>query len=389
MKEHALHVALATLLMTTVGTTAKAQQKLMIYRNGNVQYSIPINDIDSMVVREDSDITPDEPQMQTPIQFTGRIGKAGQTRAAADNYSLPFNTAMVYGKKYMAAGLSFGSKQEKVVFPGTLCKTESNPWSCVETKYWDNAAESYTFWTVSGDEVTMTDKQAQVRVSNENIGGLYYSDKKDVTPGEYVQPVEFQMNPLAANIRFMVYETVPGYSARITGFRDKDNNQCSAPAICGNFVSSATAEITYEDSEAATRATSTNNYPRIGFTDITTTDNIQFAPLEDGTLGTSSSTATVIGITSVIPAASGTDMTITADIQLCSSDGSGEIINIMNASATIPMAFANWRKGCRYTYILKLRDNYSDPDNGGFFKLDLDALAVEEGNTETVTTFTR
>lgn len=83
-----------------------------------------------------------------------------------------------------------------------------------------------------------------------------------------------------------------------------------------------------------------------------------------GFLGRTSYTASFAGnaednyYTTCLPDVNGTAYTLRADYTLEATDGSGEIINITDASVQIPAELTHWKLGYAYTYIFKICDNY-------------------------------
>lgn len=82
------------------------------------------------------------------------------------------------------------------------------------------------------------------------------------------------------------------------------------------------------------------------------------------------------------------------DYKLTATDGSGEEINVKNATATIPAAYTAWKHGYAYTYIFKISQNTNGTtgtpgsDSEGLTAISFDAVVlddIETGKQETIT----
>lgn len=80
-------------------------------------------------------------------------------------------------------------------------------------------------------------------------------------------------------------------------------------------------------------------------------------------LGRTLATATMAGVdgdnyfTYVIPASTGTALTLRCNYTLVSTDGSKEEIKVWGAKAEVPANFCEWQPNYAYTYIFKISDN--------------------------------
>ena len=181
--------------------------------------------------------------------------------------------------------------------------------------------------------------------------------------GLSVRPVRVHGKP---KIRVGIYETIPGYSVQNV-----------------EFYADATTDITQ-----------TNCVLFADANDETFT--IDFGTLNTYPIGISSANVTFAGnngdkyYTTCAPNENGTDLTLRANYKLIASDGSGEIINVTNASAQVPAKYTKWESGRAYTYIFKIHDNYTGWTAGQsvseMFPISLDAIIVEDSDDKQVIT---
>ena len=286
-------------------------------------------------------------------------------------------------------------------------------------KYWDFTNKYYTFTAISalpadisGDKVTVTknvsgstvfDKGYTVTVKEgASADKIYFADRTLVEAGESTRsnPVTLNFRSLMSQVRFGFYETIPGYSVAITDVKFNSGASHTTNAA-GNFGvdcsgavlvpgASTSFTVTYDDgsvvaanqnkAKVAVAGSNTQNY-------LSTTAASFFGT----TLGTSSNARTWENggnidngnYTKILPNPSNTsDLTLTISYQLTSTDGSGETIDITDATAKVPAAYAKWQSNYAYTYLFKITDNY------GLYPITFDAVVVEDeaGNQETITT---
>ena len=82
----------------------------------------------------------------------------------------------------------------------------------------------------------------------------------------------------------------------------------------------------------------------------------------------------------------GADFTIRLDFTLEATDGSGEIINMKDATAQVPAKYTKWEPNHAYTYIFKMYDIVTSYTGGlsEFYQIRLDSVVVESlGSTTT------
>lgn len=290
-------------------------------------------------------------------------------------------------------------------------------------KYWDFNSK-YVFSAIScGAGVTFTkitdaatiagttvnDKGWQLTVpAGTTLSNLYASDRKAMTKslsgGKYsFGTVDFTFYSLASQIRFAMYETVPGYSVKIDKVYYNSTNSTTYFGVDGTFKGitgsgNTTLNIIYDGS----------NRPVLSYDNESTTTYMAFGAnlLSATALGTASNAATYDqadgSYSLILPYESKAETTpaenilsLKLDYTLTSTDGSGEEIKVYGATATVPTAYTQWKNNYAYTYMFKISDNTSgstggDPnDPKGLYPVTFDACiaATADGNAqETITT---
>lgn len=145
------------------------------------------------------------------------------------------------------------------------------------------------------------------------------------------------MNP---KVRIGIYETIPGYSVRDLNFYadgTTDITHCTLSAVTDN-------EIFTIDFGALNYTTTAELFERIGTNFI----------------GRSSSSASFAGnaadnyYTTCMPNENCTNLNLRVGYTLESTDGSGETIQVTNASVQVLAEYAKWEYGHAYTYLFTM-----------------------------------
>ena len=287
-------------------------------------------------------------------------------------------------------------------------------------KYWDLTNKYYTFTAfsalpadISGNLVTPVTKT--VSGTNEyakgytmkvaagaSIDDIYFSDRTPVEASNTASPVTLNFRKLVSKVRFGFYETIPGYSVKITDVKFNSGTSHTEDGA-GNFgvdgsvvVPGATTQftVTYDDGSVI----STNrNKAKVTVTTPNTQGYLSTtaASFFGTELGVTSNTRTWENggnYTTILPNPSNsTDLTLTISYTLTSTDGSGETIAITDATAKVPAAFAQWQANYAYTYLFKISDNTNGSSGQsieGLYPITFNAVVVEDeaGNQETITT---
>ena len=179
-------------------------------------------------------------------------------------------------------------------------------------------------------------------------------------------------------VRIGIYETIPCYSVRDL-----------------NFYADATTDITrtscvlFADADEETFS--------IDFGDLNYTTAELMERIGTNFIGRTATSVSYAGnsadnyYTTCIPNESSTNLNLRVDYKLEAIDGSGEIINVTNASAQVPAEYTKWESGRAYTYIFKIHDNYTGWTIGQsvseMFPISLDAIIVEssDGSQQVIT----
>jgi len=305
---------------------------------------------------------------------------------------------------------------------------------------------------ITPETATTTDELAYTFTGKaKDLQECYISDMVTVKKAEYGrkennEPVKLTFRQLGTKVRIGIYETIPGYSVRNVQFYVKDGElDASTPATAttpgivadGQIVDKATI-FTTTANKIFTEGTYTVYFPTVD--DPTSEDNNQahikftgsgdqstvvdkwgtlnYTIAEDGErtagavyLGRSSNTASFAGSPEYdyyafyLPNEEGTNLNLRVNFVLESIDGSGEVIEVKNAKAQIPLIYTQWKSGFAYTYLFKISDKTNgrtgvyDPtqadgatinsDPAGLYPITFDAVVVnaEDDHTqETITT---
>lgn len=281
-------------------------------------------------------------------------------------------------------------------------------------KYWDFTNKYYTFTAISakpsdisGDLVTVTKNVSGTTVygkgytvalkANASVNDIYFSDRTLVEAGETTKssPVTLRFRNLVSQVRFGFYETIPGYDVAITDVKfnsasHTENGENKFGVDCAGAVlvpgANTSFTVTYDDGSKIS-ANENKAIVTVGATPNTqnylSTTATSFFGTKLGEVSNNALFENAGNYTKILPNPSNTtDLTLTISYQLTSTDGSGETINITDATAKVPAAFAKWQSNYAYTYLFKISDNY------GLYPITFDAVVVEDeaGNQETVTT---
>ena len=288
-------------------------------------------------------------------------------------------------------------------------------------KYWDFTNKYYTFTAfsakpsdISGNLVTVTknlsgttayDKGYSMAVKEgASIDKIYFADRElvEAATGNKETAVQLDFRSLVSKVRFGFYETIPGYSVKITDVKFNSASHTSNGAgnfgVNGSIVipgANTSFTVTYDDGSVIAAnvnkaKVAVNGTPNTQGYLSTTATSFFGTPL-----GTTSSNRTWENggnYTTILPNPSNTtDLTLTISYTLTSTDGSGETIAITDATAKVPAAYAQWQSNYAYTYLFKISDNTNGSSGQsitGLYPITLDAVVVEDeaGKQETITT---
>lgn len=302
-------------------------------------------------------------------------------------------------------------------------------------KYWDYATKQYDFaayslgtGTATATAIAVGDKSYTLTGTADQLKACYISDlvtayNRDGV-SDYGKVVQFKFRSLATKIRLAFYETVPGYSVQNLQFYDATTGgtASTAPILLASSADlpsgRGTMTITYPTTGWGSRTNADYNKAHVTFaqaSEVPAASTVSFGALADfadkenkendgNYLGRASNAATYAGglvsgagkYYTILPYETGANLTLRIKYTLVSTDGSGETINVDNATAVIPAELAKWKPNFAYTYIFKLSDMTNgttgvDGDGNpvyGLTPITLDAVVVdsEDGVQETITT---
>lgn len=307
-------------------------------------------------------------------------------------------------------------------------------------KYWDYSCASYDFIAFSmgkgynADGTTTTYatptfvdkgklKEAAYTLTGDanTLGECYISDKKTVRKTEYSNnAVAMSFRHLTSKVRIALYETVPGYVISDVKFYDAatGDNGSEKGTLFGTFNNNGTLTVYFPTTKEFKDDGSKDpdyNKAHVNFTPAQTEgtknsmifgnvnyNNDDEGQIKKGTtyLSQTSTEPSYCGATAkeylkVLPAEGESQpANLRIDYKLTATDGTGEVINVKGATATVPAKYTEWKPGYAYTYIFKISQNTNgstgNPDDpSGLTAISFDAVVLEDeqnGLQETITT---
>ena len=304
-------------------------------------------------------------------------------------------------------------------------------------KYWDHSCASYDFIAFSmgkgykAGETTTYAKPTAVNKDNlkeaaytltgdaNTLSECYISDMKTVKEADYSKKaVAMSFRHLTSKVRIALYENVPGYVISDVKFYNVATGGTGSDqgTLFGKFNNKGTLTVYFPTTGTDNADNATNadyNKAHVKFasteTDATVSSKVfgkvnynnqaedQIAA-NKGFLSQSSTDPSYCGATAkeylkVLPA-EGKSMpaTLRIDYKLTATDGTGEVINVKGATATVPAEYTEWKPGYAYTYIFKIAQNTNGSTGGGstgLTAISFDAVVLEDeqnGLQQTITT---
>lgn len=311
-----------------------------------------------------------------------------------------------------------------------------------EMKYWDYSANGYTFYAatakpndLTGDKVKLEktesvetvgasvyDKGYEVTLKDgADIDNLYFADRKPIAHSSDAEhgkddkfggEVNFTFRNALTKVRVGMYETIPGYSVKIDKFYYTEENASKEGtdkfyADVNNTPLETSVDgvkykvVYYNDSEEEKQLT---NQPKMLPNVSGQGSSKEYITLGDGvnlkketTLHTDVKDPTYDQdggkYTFFLPQFDNKKpLKLKLDYTLTSNDGSGEVIKVKGATATIPAQYLCWRPNYAYTYLFKISTNTNGMTGGtgdpaGLYPISFDAAVevTETGNTEYIT----
>lgn len=301
-------------------------------------------------------------------------------------------------------------------------------------KYWDHSCKSYDFIAFSmgkgHTDATTTNYATPTAVQKANLataaytltgdvntlGECYISDMKTVQEPDYNKKVvAMSFRHLTSKVRIALYETVPGYVISDVKFYDVATGGTGSDkgTLFGTFNNKGTLTVFFPTTGTDKATDSDYNKAHVSFkadaTDGTVTKK-EFGTvnynnqLEDqipaGTIYLSQNAATpsYCGAAAnyyqtVLPAEGNSQpVNLRIDYKLTATDGTGEVINVTGATATVPVKYTEWKSGYAYTYIFKISQNTNGSTGGGstgLTAISFDAVVIDDeanGLQQTITT---
>lgn len=305
-------------------------------------------------------------------------------------------------------------------------------------KYWDHSCASYDFIAFSmgkgykTGEATVPDYATPTAVDATALGTAVYtlagnantlsecyiSDMKTVTKDKYSNTaVAMSFRHLTSKVRIALYETVPGYVISdvkfynaATGGTDSDQG-----TLFGTFNNKGTLTVYFPTTGTENASKPDYNKAHVSFASDETAEGLVSSKVfgkvnynnqeenqitaNAGYLSQTSTEPSYCGATAkeyqtVLPA-EGKSMpaNLRIDYKLTATDGTGEVINVKGATATVPAKYTEWKPGYAYTYIFKISQNTNgttgDDGKKGLTAISFDAVVLEDeknGLQETITT---
>lgn len=367
--------------------------------------------------------------------FKGSETKAANTTYAFDHYNVNYVDNTANTTESNTANWEYVNQSMKVkgadesVNGGSLAQSGAKQQTI---KYWDHSCASYDFIAFSmgkgykAGETTTYAKPTAVNKDNlkeaaytltgdaNTLSECYISDMKTVKEADYSKKaVAMSFRHLTSKVRIALYETVPGYVISDVKFYDADGNASSNGTLYGTFNNKGTLTVYFPTTGTAKATDSDYNKAHVSFkadgTDGTVTKKefgkVNYNNQEEGQilaekeyLSQTATTPSYCGdaanyYKTVLPAEGESQpVNLRIDYKLTATDGTGEIINVKGATATVPAKYTEWKSGYAYTYIFKISQNTNGSTGGtstGLTAISFDAVVIDDeanGLQQTITT---
>lgn len=301
-------------------------------------------------------------------------------------------------------------------------------------KYWDHSCDSYDFIAFSMgkgrtdagattyatptavDKANLATAAYTLTGDVNTLGECYISDMNTVKEADYnKKAVAMSFRHLTSKVRIALYETVPGYVISDVKFYDVANGGTFSDngTLFGTFNNKGTLTVYFPTTGTANEGNSDHNKAHVSF-EAATTDGIvskkEFGTVnynnqvegeileKTGYLSQTAATPSYCGdakeyYQTVLPAEGNSQpANLRIDYKLTATDGTGEVINVKGATATVPAKYTEWKSGYAYTYIFKISQNTNGSTGGGstgLTAISFDAVVIDDeknGLQETITT---
>ena len=376
------------------------------------------------------------------VGFKGSATEAANTNLVFDHYNVNYVTGTANTTASNTKGWEYVGQDQDV--HGAQGKLAADATKAQTIKYWDNSCTSYDFLAFSmgkgypGDGSTKK-YATPTAVNKENLkdaaytltgdvntlGECYISDMVTVAKGDKGyknEAVNMQFRHASSKVRIALYEIVPGYVISDVKFHSDTYSSGNYTvgeaegALFGTFNNKGTMTVYFPTTGTAQKTNPDYNKAHINFTadQVDGTVNVQkFGKVNYGNqvedaiaegnkyLSQSAANPSYCGTgtsyyQSVLPAENASQpANLRIDYKLTATDGSGEEINVKNATVTVPAKYTAWKHGYAYTYIFKISENTNgttgkpDTDDKGLTAISFDAVVLDDevtGKQETITT---
>lgn len=376
------------------------------------------------------------------VGFKGNETAAANTSLVFDHYNVNYATGTANTTASNTKGWEYvGQKQE---VNGANKNLAADATKAQTIKYWDNSCTSYDFLAFSmgkghtgeGDTKEyatptavkankLKDAAYTLKGDVNTLGECYISDMVTVVKGDKGyknNAVNMQFRHASSKVRFALYEIVPGYVISDVKFHSdtySSGNYTEGEAegaLFGTFNNKGTMTVYFPTTGTANKTNPDYNKAHVNFTadQVDGTVNLQkFGKVNYGNqvedaiaegntyLSQSAAKPSYCGTgtsyyQSVLPAENASQpANLRIDYKLTATDGSGEEINVKNATVTVPAKYTAWKHGYAYTYIFKISENTNGTtgkpgsDDTGLTAISFDAVVLDDeatGKQETITT---
>lgn len=304
-------------------------------------------------------------------------------------------------------------------------------------KYWDHSCKSYDFiafsmgkgYTEAGatnyatptavDKANLATAAYTLKGDVNTLGECYISDMTTVQEANYdKKAVAMSFRHLTSKVRIALYETVPGYVISDVKFYDVANGGTSSEngTLYGTFNNNGTLTVYFPTTGTDNVGNKDYNKAHVKFEAATTEgtvtkkefgrvkyNNQEENEIPAGTtyLSQNAATPSYCGAAAnyyqtVLPAEGNSQpVNLRIDYKLTATDGTGEVINVKGATATVPAKYTEWKSGYAYTYIFKISQNTNGSTGGtstGLTAISFDAVVIDDeanGLQETITTVSK
>lgn len=372
------------------------------------------------------------------VGFKGNATEAANTNLVFDHYNVNYVTGTANttasntkGWEYVGQGQDVHGVEGKLAAETTKAQT---------IKFWDNSFSSYDFlafsmgngYTGEGGtkEYATPTAVKQEKLSSEaytltgnvnTLGECYISDMVTVAKGDKGyknEAVNMQFRHASSKVRIALYETVPGYVISDVKFHTDSYSNGeytegqTKGVLYGTFNNAGTLTVLFPTTGTDNKSNPDYNKAHVKFSPEATNGTVNKVEFDEVSyeyqkedqiadkstyLSQSAAKPSYCGAyINVLPTETNSSpANLRIDYKLTATDGSGEEINVKNATATVPKEYTAWKHGYAYTYIFKISENTNGTtgtpgtDDQGLTAISFNAVVLDDeatGKQETITT---